>query len=92
MLTLYHIIVYVHTLMFVIPNVGKLLISRYKQLKKNKTNFLRYGLLILLNLECINVNFIIPGLPLIQTILTGYEKRDHSGLFIKIKFLAWIDS
>ena len=24
--------------------------------------------------------------------MTCYEKRDHSGYFIKIKFLAWIDS
>ena len=24
--------------------------------------------------------------------VTCYEKRDHSGYFIKIEFLAWIDS
>ena len=24
--------------------------------------------------------------------VTGYEKRDHWGFFIKIEFLAWIDS
>ena len=24
--------------------------------------------------------------------VTGYEKRDHLGFFIKIEFLVWIDS
>ena len=32
----------------------------------------------------------LTGLP--QEYVTGYEKRDHLGFFVKNEFLAWMDS